>query len=174
MYSLIPMEDISQQPSAGNNWLLPATAHDQVFARRLRALREVAQLTQRQLADQMTVAGYRMHQTTIAKIEAGDRPVVIGEAVCFASIIGVDLADLVKEPVPVEPVDDAELAKAMELLASCEQKAVEAQVRVERAQRVEHAARDELARAHMECGRAAARLEGLRYRQEAAGKGVSR
>ena len=67
---------------------------DEMFGQRLRALREVA-LTQRQLANEMTAAGHTMYQTTIAKIESGERPVSFGEAVSFAEVLGADLDGLV-------------------------------------------------------------------------------
>lgn len=87
----------------------PGDDPDTIFARRFRALREAAELTQRQVADQASLDGYRMHQTTVAKIEAGERPVIIGEAVTLARIIGVDLADLLTPP----PADhDVQLAIA--------------------------------------------------------------
>jgi transcriptional regulator with XRE-family HTH domain len=103
----ILVRDIPQDP-AGSNRLpaLPGSA-DATFARRVRDLREIADLTQRRLAEQMTVMGYRMHQTTIAKIEAGERPVSIGEAVAFASVLGVEMPDLLAGP------SDPDLADAI-------------------------------------------------------------
>jgi len=69
----------------------PGTA----FGRRLRYLREEAGLTQRQLADVMRAAGYKMHQTTVAKIEAGERAVPVDEAAQFADVLGIDLTQLI-------------------------------------------------------------------------------
>lgn len=71
---------------------------DAVLARRVRKLREAAQVTQKQLAAKMTGSGHQMYQTTIAKIEAGERPVIIGEAVALALVLGVSLAELVTDP----------------------------------------------------------------------------
>ena len=65
----------------------PGTA----FGRRLRGLREDAGLTQRQLADVMRGAGYKIHQTTVAKIEAGERTVSVDEAAQLADVLGIDL-----------------------------------------------------------------------------------
>ena len=77
----------------------PAEASpDAIFAWRVRVLREATGLTQRQLADKMTAAGHRMHQTTIAKIESGERPVYVGEAVALAGSLEVGVADLIQEP----------------------------------------------------------------------------
>jgi transcriptional regulator with XRE-family HTH domain len=75
----------------------PAETSDEIFARRLRALRETAGLTQQQLADEMSAAGNRMHRSAVAKIESGDRTVSIGEAMQFAVALGIDLADLVTD-----------------------------------------------------------------------------
>ena len=69
----------------------PGTA----FGRRLRGLREEAWLTQRQLADVMRGAGYKMHQTTVAKIEAGERAVPVDEAAQFADALGIDLTQMI-------------------------------------------------------------------------------
>jgi transcriptional regulator with XRE-family HTH domain len=75
----------------------PSEISDGIFARRLLALRKAAGLTQEQLADRMTRAGNTMHRSAIAKIEAMDRAVSIGEAVQLAGALGADLADLVSE-----------------------------------------------------------------------------
>jgi len=45
----------------------------------------------------MTLDGVRMHQTAVAKIEAGTRPVLIGEAVMLASIVGATVGMLIGE-----------------------------------------------------------------------------
>jgi transcriptional regulator with XRE-family HTH domain len=113
---------------------------DAVFARRVRQLRESAGLTQRQVADQMTGAGYRMHQTTIAKIEADDpRPVYVGEAVTLARILGVSLSDLLSEPTEVDERQLADARIAVAALAHQQQmlqarlaEAQETAVRLER------------------------------------------
>jgi transcriptional regulator with XRE-family HTH domain len=73
----------------------PQRQPDVLFGRRLRGLREEAGLTQRQLADRMRAAGYKMHQTTVAKIEAGERAVSVGEAAEFAGALGIDLTEMI-------------------------------------------------------------------------------
>lgn len=78
----------------------PAGNPDEVFARQLRAVRQAAGLTQQQLAGRMNAAGTKMHRSAVAKIEAGDRPVSVGEAVRFAAVLGVSLDELVTEPGP--------------------------------------------------------------------------
>ena len=86
------------QDTAGDNTVTQGPSPenpDSVFAQRLRETRKVAGLTQQQLADLMSTAGHKMHRSAIAKIEAGDRPVSVGEAVQFAGVLGIDLAELV-------------------------------------------------------------------------------
>jgi transcriptional regulator with XRE-family HTH domain len=73
----------------------PSDLSDAIFARRLREVRLLAGVTQQQLADRMTAVGHKMHRSAIAKIEVGDRPVSIGEAVQLAGQLGTTLMDLV-------------------------------------------------------------------------------
>lgn len=75
----------------------PSDFSDAIFARRLREVRQTAGVTQQQLADRMTAVGHKMHRSAIAKIEVGDRPVSIGEAVQFAGQLGTTLMDLVTD-----------------------------------------------------------------------------
>lgn len=65
-----------------------------LLAERLRALREGAEMTQGQLAERMTQLGFSMHQTAIAKIERGQRPVSLNEAVALAAALRVPVTDL--------------------------------------------------------------------------------
>jgi transcriptional regulator with XRE-family HTH domain len=74
------------------------SAGDSLFTRRLREFRLLAGMTQQHLADQMARTGSKIHRSTVGKIEIGDRPVTIGEAVQFAAVLGVPLAELVADP----------------------------------------------------------------------------
>lgn len=74
------------------------------FAQRLRYLRKAAGRTQKDLADCMTAAGLTFHQTTVAKIEAGERAASVGEAVQLAAILGAPLADLIASPPARDPL----------------------------------------------------------------------
>ena len=73
----------------------PSDFSDSIFARRLREVRQQAGITQQQLADWMTQVGHKLHRSAVAKIELGERPVTIGEAVQLAGILGVPLMELV-------------------------------------------------------------------------------
>jgi transcriptional regulator with XRE-family HTH domain len=108
---------------------MPSDFSDAIFARRLRAVREASGMTQQELADAMAATGNKIHRSTIGKIESGDRPVTIGEAVQLAGILGVGLAELVTDT----GQDEAHRAR------------VEAQVKVRHLQHLA-AKRDEQAR----------------------------
>jgi transcriptional regulator with XRE-family HTH domain len=94
------MEDIVSQEAAGTHPEQqgpPSGFSDSVFARRLREIRQQAGVTQQQLASRMTDAGHKLHRSAVAKIELGERPVTIGEAVQLAGILGVPLMELVTD-----------------------------------------------------------------------------
>jgi transcriptional regulator with XRE-family HTH domain len=104
------MEDTMSQDTSGDHSppQSPAEVSDGIFARRLHALRTAAGLTQQQVA---SAAGNAMHRSAIAKIEAGDRSVSVGEAVQLARALGVDLAELVTDPAPDSALERAHLAR---------------------------------------------------------------
>ncbi|MGW3936476.1 hypothetical protein [Streptomyces phaeochromogenes] len=58
-----------------------------VFAGRLRAARRAAGISQAALAEAMRVRGFNWRQTTVAKSEAGDRPVLFAEALAMTQIL---------------------------------------------------------------------------------------
>jgi transcriptional regulator with XRE-family HTH domain len=122
----------------------PDVNPEATFARRLRALREESGLTQRQLADQVTAAGYRMHQTTIAKIESLERPVALGEAVVLARVIGVSLPGLLDE-LPVGD-DERALMSILTQRANCETKLAKLTSDLARARMAAAAAEEDVSR----------------------------
>jgi transcriptional regulator with XRE-family HTH domain len=61
---------------------------DAFFAANLRAAREAAGLSQEALAAKMAAAGHPMRQQVIARVEAGQRPVRLGEAIALAEAVG--------------------------------------------------------------------------------------
>jgi transcriptional regulator with XRE-family HTH domain len=58
---------------------------------RVRELRTARGWTQETLAQRMTAYGWAMHQTTLAKLESGNRPTSVGELAALAAIFEVDL-----------------------------------------------------------------------------------
>jgi transcriptional regulator with XRE-family HTH domain len=67
---------------------------DATFGARLRRERERQQVSQASLADSLTYHGVPWHQTTVAKVEAGERPIRLAEATALARLLGIPLATL--------------------------------------------------------------------------------
>ena len=103
---------------------------------RLREVRQVAGVTQQQLADRMTAVGHKMHRSAIAKIEVGDRPVSIGEAVQLAGQLGTTLMDLVTDARSDSPEErlHRERVEAMIRVRSLQHEAAERQKYLDEAQ----------------------------------------
>jgi transcriptional regulator with XRE-family HTH domain len=57
----------------------------------LKGARTAAGLSQQKVADALKAQGFAVFQTTVAKIERGDRPVRLDEAVAFAALFGTTL-----------------------------------------------------------------------------------
>ena len=55
-------------------------------------------LSQAAVAEWMTERGFAWHQTTVAKVEAGERPLRLSEAVALGTKLDVDLPTLVGDP----------------------------------------------------------------------------
>lgn len=67
---------------------------DALVGANLADLRERAEMTQKQLADEMRVAGHRWSQATVWSVEKGDRPLRLIEAVDAAEVLSATVDDL--------------------------------------------------------------------------------
>ena len=69
------------------------------FGRRMRTLRKSLprRNTQEAVVSRMRQAGHDWHQTTLSKVEAGQRGVSLNEAYCLALILGAHLSDFLDE-----------------------------------------------------------------------------
>ncbi|MFI6759443.1 helix-turn-helix domain-containing protein [Micromonospora sp. NPDC050417] len=65
-----------------------------IFRERLRQRRLARKWTQQRVADEMTKRGHAWHQTTAAKVEKGQRPVTLSEAVALGRIFGGGLDEM--------------------------------------------------------------------------------
>lgn len=74
-----------------------ADAIEQAMARRLKALRQAAGLSQVELAERMSGRGQPWRQSTVWKIECGRRNVRVGELADLAAILGVTPAALLSD-----------------------------------------------------------------------------
>ena len=77
-------------------WVHEADAR---FAQRVKAERERRRISQTQLVTALAAKnGIRWHQSTMTKVEAGERPVRLMEALALASVLGMPLDDLLDDP----------------------------------------------------------------------------
>jgi len=74
---------------------------EQILRERIKDAREARNQSQADVARRMTEVGCKMHQTAVAKIEAGERRVALDEAITFAQVFGVSLAFLTA-PAPTD------------------------------------------------------------------------
>jgi transcriptional regulator with XRE-family HTH domain len=77
----------------------------------LRRLRLARQWSQEEAARRMRAYGYDFHQTTIAKIEAAQRPLRVRELADFAALYGVEVNELIYPPVGSLNDIDQEIAE---------------------------------------------------------------
>jgi len=68
------------------------------FGVNLKLVRERLDESQTGLARKMADLGFPFHQTTISRIEAGERPVQLGEALALAEIVGIAVGDMIQRP----------------------------------------------------------------------------
>ncbi|MCE3555136.1 helix-turn-helix domain-containing protein [Pseudonocardia sp. RS11V-5] len=81
-------------------------AADAHFGRRLRALREERGLSQQHVVNALLEHGIaNWHQTTVAKIEAGTRPVRLSEAMACASLFDLTVDEMLIDPESEEARD---------------------------------------------------------------------
>lgn len=82
------------------------------FSEWLRNARQAAGLSQKKVGDALRAQGFDVFlQSTVAKIERGERPVRLDEAVAFAALFGTTL-DIALGLKPDEPQSLASLALA--------------------------------------------------------------
>ncbi len=70
------------------------------FGRRVREWRTARSWSQEDLAERLRDVGIDMHQTTLAKLERGGRPLRVAEAVAIATIMGMPALSVFYGPGP--------------------------------------------------------------------------
>jgi transcriptional regulator with XRE-family HTH domain len=83
-------------------------------------LREERGWSQGKLGRKLAPLGFEMHQTTVAKLEAGGRPIRLNEAAAIAEVFGVSLWDLVHGEGPQELVNQHPQAVALRQMSKLE------------------------------------------------------
>lgn len=104
------LEDEQNQPDSESELSKQRAERAQVlkdeavtFGRRVKALRQAAGLTQRQLAERLSEWGEKdYHQTTVAKLETGNRPTSLAELIPLAVALGVSQREFFEDPTPAD------------------------------------------------------------------------
>ena len=73
---------------------------ESTFGEKVRQWRRVRGWSQEELAEMMTMLGFDMHQTTVAKLERGARPLRVSEAVALSQVFGVPALAVFHGPGP--------------------------------------------------------------------------
>jgi transcriptional regulator with XRE-family HTH domain len=126
------------------------------FASRLRELRQWRGLSQETLAEQASEHGVTLLQTTVAKIENGQRAVRIEEAWALSRALGVTFDDFMYDPADSEASDD-DLERALEETIRLRVEAIKAKALADKA-----------------AAQAAMDADGARSRQRAASQELAR
>lgn len=79
----------------------PQTPRDpeRVIGREMRRIRERLGLTQQEVAERMLKNGFRFHQTQIAKMERGERPIRVNEWIAIATALGTTPQDMLSSAI---------------------------------------------------------------------------
>lgn len=77
------------------------------FGGNLRAVRELGEIGQRELAARMAALGYPWHQNTVTRVEAGKRDVSFGEVQALAAVFGVPVDRFTLVSAEVHEYNDA-------------------------------------------------------------------
>jgi transcriptional regulator with XRE-family HTH domain len=72
------------------------------FAANLKALRAVREMTQADLAEKMSMRGFKWHPATVYKIENGERQIQLAEAIEVARILDTSIEDMTQEDLTQE------------------------------------------------------------------------
>ncbi|MDX3006723.1 helix-turn-helix transcriptional regulator [Kribbella solani] len=102
--------DIEQHTAAIRESL---EAHERVIGRKVRQLREDHGWSQTDLSERLARLGLDIHQTTVAKMESGRRPLRVSEAVAVATAFGLPAGALLWLPLTNEPASLSELREEM-------------------------------------------------------------
>lgn len=101
----LPFISVQADPDA------PGGRVEAALGERVRELRQARGWSQDHLARRMRSIGFNWMQSTVAKTEAAERPIRVGEAASLATVFEVDIADLFRSG--IHP-----LVQRMQLLAS--------------------------------------------------------
>jgi transcriptional regulator with XRE-family HTH domain len=91
---------------------IPMPAPEELAGRLLRLLRLGRGWSQREVADRMNGSGYNWRQSTIGKLEAGQRPLRVNELADLARLFGIPVTELLEPHLLIEEGDDLSTLEA--------------------------------------------------------------
>jgi transcriptional regulator with XRE-family HTH domain len=104
-----PPEELAERRRPHEHW-------ETSFGRRVRQWRQARNWSQEDLANRLRRQGFDMHQTTVAKIERGTRPLRVAEAAAIADIFRVPPLAVFMGPPPEKlPWSMQELHETIEI-----------------------------------------------------------
>ena len=80
--------------------------HNNITGKRITALRHQKDISQRQLARMMQIAGFDVDHHFIRRIENGERFVTDIELVALARVLSVSITDLIDDTIPIADQED--------------------------------------------------------------------
>jgi transcriptional regulator with XRE-family HTH domain len=76
--------------------------HERLLCQKVAQLREERGWSQAELARRLSAIGFEMHQTTVAKLESGKRPLRVAEVFALAEVFGLPPLAMFRMPVQGE------------------------------------------------------------------------
>ncbi|MGW4129468.1 helix-turn-helix domain-containing protein [Amycolatopsis japonica] len=92
--------------------------YEEVLSSKVRQLRTERGWSQEDLANQLERVGFKMHQTTIAKLESGKRPIRASEVFALAYVFRIPMEALWALPTPREPVPLSKMREEFDEISS--------------------------------------------------------
>jgi len=80
------LDDVADGSTADSGERFPFEFWEKSFGERVKQWRRARNWSQEDLAERLRVHGFEMHQTTVAKIERGARPLRVAEAAAIATV----------------------------------------------------------------------------------------
>lgn len=103
--------------------------YEVIAGRKFEQLRRDRGYSQHEIAERMTNLGFKMHQTTVAKLEQGRRPLRVAELAAMGSIFGLPVEAVLYLPNPKQAPDveylAAELHQVDEAIRETEERLLE-------------------------------------------------
>ncbi|MDX2948174.1 helix-turn-helix domain-containing protein [Streptomyces caniscabiei] len=148
----------------------PPTDAERIIGREMRRLRERLGITQQDIAARMIKDGFRFHQTQIAKMERGERPIRVNEWLSIAAALGTTPQEMLASALAANAEDSHQdqltLADLQEQKGEVEERMLRLREEVQQARNATLAARMAMEMAQVEARDAEMREREIQVRYE--------